>query len=86
MSRVPGQRASTVLRGPWRGDAPGLPDSAMMAWAAMTPQPVISSSRAIAGSTGEPGLVPAPGPVTPPASTPQAAGICAIRSLTWTVS
>src|SRR5918995_4118665 len=27
LSRVPGKRARTVLRGPWRGNAPGLPDN-----------------------------------------------------------
>ena len=46
----------------------------------MTPQPVISSSRATAGSTGAPGPVPACGPVLPSASMPQAAGIAAISS------
>ncbi|MGD0377608.1 MAG: hypothetical protein ABSB01_23875 [Streptosporangiaceae bacterium] len=41
-----------------------------------------TSSRATAGSTGAPGLRPAPGPVTPSASTPHAPGIAAISSAT----
>jgi hypothetical protein len=57
------------------------PISAMMACAEMMPQPVISSSRATAGSTAASGPFPAPGPVAPSASTPQAAGIWAISSL-----
>jgi len=52
LSRVPGQRASTVLRGPWRGDAPGLPDSAMTSWAVITPVPGTASSCAIWCSYG----------------------------------
>jgi hypothetical protein len=45
----------------------------MMAWAATVPQPVISSSRATAGSTAASGAVPASGPVLPSASMPCAA-------------
>ena len=37
---------------------------------------------ATAGSTGAPGPVPTPGPVVPSASTPCAAGIASISSLT----
>ncbi len=62
------------------------PISAMTAWAAMMPQPVMASSCATADSTGESGLAPASGPVVPSASTPQAAGIWLISSLTWAVS
>jgi hypothetical protein len=56
------------------------PISAMIAWASSGPIPVISSSRAAAGSTAAPGPVPADGPVLPSASTPRAAGIAASSS------
>ena len=84
-----GLRAAFRPRTPGAGGAEhamSRPISAMMAWAAMTPQPVISSSRATAGSTGAPGPVPAPGPVVPSASMPCAAGIEAISSVTRAVS
>ena len=70
---------------------PGVPNtamswpiSAMIAWAAMTPQPVISSSLITAGSTGAPG--PLPGPVVPSAPVPCAAGVAAISSVMRAVS
>ena len=80
--RVCGQRLAQDI------SRPGVPKtlisrpiSAMTAWAAMIPQPVISSSRATAGSTAASGSLPASGPVVPLASMPQAAGIWAISSL-----
>ena len=79
--RVAGQRfAQDTSRPGVPKTAISRPISAMTAWAAMTPQPVMASSCATADSTGESGLVPACGPVVPSASTPQAAGIWLISS------
>ena len=72
--------ASTVLRGPRCGNAPGLPDSAMIEQASSALTPGISSSRMIAGSAGASGMVPAPAPVTPSGSAPHAAGIASMAS------
>jgi hypothetical protein len=44
LSRVRRRGARTVLRGPRRGNAPGLPDSAMTSWALMVPVPCTASS------------------------------------------
>jgi hypothetical protein len=56
------------------------PVSAMMARARPGLMPGISASRATAFSAGSSGPVPAPGPVVPSASMPQAAGIAAASS------
>ena len=45
--------------------------------------PGISASRCAAASTGEPGLVPACGPVCPSASTPQDSGTPASAAMAW---
>ena len=52
MSRVRRRGARTVLRGPRCGNAPGLPDSAMMSWAQIVPMPSTASSWAIWCSQG----------------------------------
>jgi hypothetical protein len=46
-------------------------------------RPGIWASRATAFSTGASGLVPAPGPVAPSVSMPQAAGMAATSSSPW---
>jgi hypothetical protein len=59
------------------------PISAMITMASHRLRPGISASRCAAASTGEPGLVPAAGPVSPSGSTPQDCGTWASAAIAW---